>query len=116
MTPVDHPAEPPTGREDARVEEVDVDFPTTVGQFLKAAGLAESGGEAKRLVLEGAVRLNGQVETRRGHKLSVGDVVQVGERAACAIARPARPPSPPSASDGRPSSETESSQTLPTQG
>ncbi len=51
----------------------------TLGQALKAANLVGSGGEAKVLVQAGEVRVNGEVETRRGRKLEKGDVVEVGE-------------------------------------
>ena len=51
----------------------------TLGQALKAANLVGSGGEAKILVQTGEVRVNGEVETRRGRKLKAGDVVEVGE-------------------------------------
>lgn len=53
-----------------------VDLPITLGQFVKAAGLAATGGEAKYLVVAGLVRVNTQVETRRGHKLRPGDIVE----------------------------------------
>jgi len=46
-------------------------------KFLKLADLAESGGAAKHLVRSGAIRVNGEVETRRGRKLKHGDVVNV---------------------------------------
>jgi ribosome-associated protein len=46
-----------------------------LGQFLKLANLVETGAEAKPLVAEGAVRVNGEVETRRGRQLVPGDVV-----------------------------------------
>ena len=49
-------------------------------QFLKWQGLVETGGQAKQVVQSGAVRVNGQVETRRGHKLVDGDTVTVGGR------------------------------------
>ena len=48
-----------------------------LGQLLKLSGLAESGGEARELVTEGAVRVNGEVETRRGRQLHRGDLVAV---------------------------------------
>jgi ribosome-associated protein len=51
----------------------------TLGQALKAADLVGSGGEAKVLIQAGEVRVNGEVETRRGHKLEKGDVVEVGD-------------------------------------
>ncbi len=50
----------------------------TLDALLKATGLAGSGGEAKMLIGEGAVRVNGEVDTRRGRKLRVGDVVVTG--------------------------------------
>jgi len=53
-----------------------------LGQFLKLANLVESGGEAKPLVADGAVTVNGEVETRRGRQLSPGDVVSVGGHSA----------------------------------
>jgi ribosome-associated protein len=49
-----------------------------LGQFLKLANLIESGAEAKPLVAEGAVLVNGLVETRRGRQLVKGDVVALG--------------------------------------
>jgi ribosome-associated protein len=52
---------------------------TTLGQALKASNLVGSGGEAKVLVQGGEVRVNGEVETRRGRKLRAGDVVEVGD-------------------------------------
>lgn len=45
--------------------------------FLKWSGLAATGGHAKQLVQNGAVRVNGEKETRRSRKLSEGDTVLV---------------------------------------
>jgi ribosome-associated protein len=45
--------------------------------FLKAESLASSGGEAKILISEGLVRVNGECETRRGRKLYPGDKVEL---------------------------------------
>jgi ribosome-associated protein len=45
----------------------------TLAQAVKAAGLASTGGQAKHLVREGRVLVNGTVETRPGRKLSDGD-------------------------------------------
>ena len=47
-----------------------------LGQALKAAGLAESGVEAKIVIQDGQVKVNGQVEVQRGKKLVAGDVVE----------------------------------------
>jgi ribosome-associated protein len=54
---------------------VAVDLPITLGQFVKVAGFAATGGEAKEMVLNGQVRLNEVIETSRGKKMSFGDVV-----------------------------------------
>jgi ribosome-associated protein len=59
-----------------------------LGQFLKLADLAETGSDAKELILAGEVLVNGEPETRRGRQLRVGDVVEFDGRAA----RVARPP------------------------
>jgi ribosome-associated protein len=45
---------------------------------LKLAGVAGTGGEAKVLIQGGAVRVNGNTETRRAHKVGPGDVVAIG--------------------------------------
>ena len=50
-----------------------------LGQLLKLAGVAEDGGEAKALLAAEAVSVGGEVETRRGRQLFVGDVVSVGD-------------------------------------
>ncbi len=46
-----------------------------LGQALKLAGLVENGGEAKEVIAEGLVLVNGEADTRRGRKLYPGDVV-----------------------------------------
>ncbi|SFG76069.1 ribosome-associated protein [Lachnospiraceae bacterium C7] len=46
-----------------------------LGQALKKAGLVESGVEAKSVILDGLVKVNGEVDTRRGKKLYDGDIV-----------------------------------------
>ena len=51
----------------------------TLGQALKAANIIGTGGEAKILIQGGEVRVNGEIETRRGRKLHEGDVVEVWE-------------------------------------
>ena len=47
-----------------------------LGQALKAAGLVESGVEAKEVIQAGLVMVDGEIETRRGKKLYDGAVVQ----------------------------------------
>ena len=46
-----------------------------LGQALKLAGLVSSGIEAKVLIADGEVSVNGETETRRGRKLRDGDTV-----------------------------------------
>jgi len=50
-----------------------------LGQYLKLLGLVATGGEAKFLIQDGHVRVNGEVETRRKRQLRDGDRVEVGE-------------------------------------
>jgi ribosome-associated protein len=52
-----------------------------LGQLLKLSGVADGGGEAKDLLLEGGVAVNGEPETRRGRQLHPGDVVLVADEA-----------------------------------
>lgn len=52
-----------------------------LGQALKLAGVADSGGDARAILEQGAVTVNGEVETRRGRQLHHGDVVVLGEEA-----------------------------------
>ncbi len=51
-----------------------------LGQLLKLAGLVESGGSVKTLLVEGAVEVNGRLETRRGAQLKRGDNIRCGEQ------------------------------------
>lgn len=47
-----------------------------LGQALKLAGLVSSGVEAKEVIQEGLVKVNGEVDTRRGKKLVQGDIFE----------------------------------------
>jgi ribosome-associated protein len=52
-----------------------------LGQFLKLAGIGDTGADAKSLIAAGEVIVNGEVELRRARQLRRGDVVAVlGER------------------------------------
>ena len=51
-----------------------------LGQFLKLADLVDTGADAKGVLAEGLVRVNGDVETRRGRQLVAGDVVELAGR------------------------------------
>ena len=48
-------------------------------QFLKLEGLVSTGGEAKSLIQNEQVYVNGEIETRRGRKLTPGDVVELDD-------------------------------------
>lgn len=50
-----------------------------LGQALKAAGYVENGVEAKIVIQDGLVKVNGEVSTQRGKKLYPGDVVHFEE-------------------------------------
>jgi ribosome-associated protein len=49
-----------------------------LGQLLKLSALADSGAEAREILLASAVTVNGEPEARRGRQLHRGDVVTVG--------------------------------------
>ena len=49
--------------------------PLTLDQFLKREGAVSTGGQAKFVIQEGEVTVNGEVDTRRGRKLKPGDVI-----------------------------------------
>lgn len=53
------------------------DNAVNLGQFLKIIGVAGTGGEGKLMIQEGLVAVNGEIECRRGKKLSEADVVTV---------------------------------------
>ncbi len=50
--------------------------PVDLYKLLKFEGLAASGGEAKSLIADGQVKVNGEVETRKRKKIVSGDVVE----------------------------------------
>jgi ribosome-associated protein len=69
------------GCETGRVENVEISTEQiTLGQLLKLAGVADTGGAVKELLAQEAVRVNGRLETRRGAQLRRGDVVQCAGR------------------------------------
>ncbi|NOZ92507.1 S4 domain-containing protein YaaA [bacterium 3DAC] len=49
----------------------------TLGQLLKVLDLVPTGGQAKMVIQSGEVKVNGEVETRRGRKLRPGDIVEI---------------------------------------
>jgi ribosome-associated protein len=73
----------------ARIQEVQIAGETIrLGQLLKLAGIAESGGDGKALLAEQAVRVNGQPELRRGRQLRDGDLVEARGESARVVATP----------------------------
>lgn len=46
-----------------------------LGQFLKFAGLLDTGGSVKEAIVDGEVLVNGEVDRRRGRQLQLGDIV-----------------------------------------
>jgi ribosome-associated protein len=62
------------------VREIEVrDDGIRLGQFLKLAGVADTGADARVLLDLGEVEVNGEAESRRGRQLRPGDIVTVGE-------------------------------------
>ena len=47
-----------------------------LGQVLKACGMVESGVEAKEVIQDGLVTVDGKVETQRGKKLKGGEIIE----------------------------------------
>jgi ribosome-associated protein len=62
------------------IQDVEVrEVPVELYKVLKIASLAASGGEAKYVVSEGMVKLNGVVETQKRKKVGVGDEITFGD-------------------------------------
>ena len=63
-------------------EHIDIAISTEtirLGQLLKLANVIDSGSDAKLLLAEGEVSVNGEVETRRGRQLRAGDVMELDD-------------------------------------
>jgi ribosome-associated protein len=63
-----------------------------LGQFLKLTDAVDTGGDVRSLLATSAVRVNGEVEARRGRQLRPGDVVHVGHVSYTVTARPGEAP------------------------
>ena len=65
----------------ALIEDVPIgDEVIRLGQFLKFAGLLDSGGNVKAAIVDGLVAVNGEVDFRRARQLQLGDIVSFGGR------------------------------------
>ena len=53
--------------------------PINLTQALKLAGRVENGGQAKALIADGRVRVNGHVEHRKRRQMAVGDTIEIEE-------------------------------------
>jgi len=63
--------------------------PVELYKLLKFEGLASSGGQAKMVIADGLVRLNGNVETQKRKKIVAGDVVEfAGEKLRVQVRKP----------------------------
>lgn len=49
-------------------------------QFLKWVGITDTGADAKQLIQEGRVKVNGEIQYQRGKKLRPGDVIDVEKK------------------------------------
>jgi ribosome-associated protein len=66
---------------DAEVQEIEIEGDMIrLGQLLKLSALADSGADARELLLASEVTVNGEPEARRGRQLHRGDIVAVGEQ------------------------------------
>jgi ribosome-associated protein len=64
--------------EKMRVVEIEEE-PIELYKILKFASMVQSGGEAKFVIAEGLVRVNGEVETRKSKKIIAGDIIEFAE-------------------------------------
>ena len=74
--------------DDRLMEIIEVGGDIRLGQFLKLAGLADTGADARVLLDLGEVEVNGEPESRRGRQLRPGDVVVVGETSVRVVVTP----------------------------
>jgi len=53
--------------------------PVELFKLIKFEGLANSGGESKKMIEQGMVSVNGEVETRKRKKIVAGDIISIGD-------------------------------------
>ena len=56
--------------------QIDTEF-IKLDQFLKHAGVVQTGGQAKMMIQDGMIKFNGEVETRRGKKIRKDDIIEI---------------------------------------
>lgn len=61
-------------------QEISIPRGIRLGQFLKWAGVASTGGHGKLLIQSGLIKINGRIETRRGYTLQQGDLIETEAR------------------------------------
>ncbi|MDK2821125.1 MAG: hypothetical protein PWP31_1090 [Clostridia bacterium] len=60
------------------IKYIEIESPVIrLDQFLKWAGIVSTGGQAKEIINDGLVKVNGKIETHRSHNLVPGDEVEV---------------------------------------
>lgn len=59
------------------IKEITIKDTIKLDQFLKWAGITSTGGQSKILIQSDQVKVNGELENRRGKKISPGDIVEV---------------------------------------
>jgi ribosome-associated protein len=64
--------------EKTRVVEIEAE-PIELYKILKFENMVQSGGEAKFVIAEGLVRVNGEIETRKRKKIVSGDIIEFEE-------------------------------------
>lgn len=55
---------------------IETDF-IKLDQFLKYASIVQTGGEAKMMIQDGIISLNGEVVIQRGKKIRKGDIIEI---------------------------------------
>lgn len=76
--------------------------PTELYKILKFESMVNSGGQAKTVIADGAVRLNGEIETQKRKKIMSGDIIEFnGERVVIRLAAPGDTGSAPAARPNR---------------
>ena len=53
--------------------------PVELFKLIKFEGLANSGGESKKMIEQGMISVNGEVETRKRKKIVAGDIISIGD-------------------------------------